>query len=264
MKKLILTAACLMFAGAFITAQTTHVEKRYETESGKVVYDVVSPEGKGTKTLYFDDYGLKESVHTVLKKRKKAVKDELVLLNKGKAYSVDLLDNTAQDISASFDMAQRISGKNMSATGKEMLEQMGGTKTGNETYLGKNCEVWEVKMMGSTKMLIYKGVPLKTESRMMGIKSSEIARSFDEGISVPDSRFQLPAGVKVKEMPKEMMNPYGNMETDEGMTKEDKEMMERVKNMSYDEFRKMVKKEDPDATDEEIKQVYEMMKQISK
>ena len=41
-------------------------------------------------------------------------------------------------------------------------------------------------------------------------------------------------------------------------------MMKEVQKMSFDDFKKMMKKEDPEISDEEIRSVYRMMKQFGK
>ncbi len=71
-----------------------------------------------------------------------------------------------------------------------MMKQMGGKKTGTDQVLGYNCDVWT--LMGSTKQCMYKGIPLKIESNVMGIKSREIATKVEFDISLSKDDFKLP------------------------------------------------------------------------
>jgi len=260
-KLLSLTLLLMTFFSSQVNAQDKM--KRYPVESGKITYTLTSPEGTGTKVLFFDHYGRRESSHETLQKQGKTVKDQLTILNEGKAYSIDLLKNKGQDMSQSTGMAMQMmtgaTGNNMSATGKKMLEAMGGKKVGYQNFLGKNCEKWEVNTLGKTTVLIWQGIPLKTETSVMGIKSVSQATSVKTGLSFSNADFEPPAGVEIEESMSPGMG-MGGMQ----MSDEDRQQMEKLKNMSYADFKKMVKKENPDMPDEEIQQMYNMMKQMSK
>ncbi len=236
--------------------------KRFPIKSAKITYKIKSPQGEGTKVLFFDQYGKRESSHETLNKRGKTVKDQLTILNNGKAYSINLLTNKGQDISAQTGMAMKMmtgaTGKDMSATGKKMLESMGGKQVGTQNFLGKNCEKWEVRTMGKTTMLIWQGIPLKTESSVMGMKSSEEATSVHAGLSFSNNDFEPPAGVEIERL------DMGGMGAGMQMSTDDKAQMKKLMSMSYADFKKQMKKGNPNITDEEIQQAYNMMKQMGK
>ncbi len=258
--KYLFAVTILLFAFSQIKAQNDEM-KRYPIESAKVIYNLKSPEGTGTKVLIFDNYGRRESVHETLKKRGKIIKDNVTILNNGKSYSIDLLTNTGIDQSqvtgASMQLITGLGGNDVSATGKKMLEGMGGEKVGSENFLGKNCEKWQVNSMGKTTMLLWEGIPLKTETRVLGIKSVEEATSIKTGVSFSNSDFEPPAGI-------EMENTENIMDESMQLSDEDKEKMKQLENMSYSDFKKMMKQDNPDVSEEEIKQSYEMMKKLGK
>ena len=229
--------------------------KRYGIKSAKVEYKTVSAEGVGAKTLLFDDYGMKERLRETISKNNHVIKDVLTVLNGERAYSVDLLTNEASDISASFQMANAVAGNDLAAKGKDMLEAMGGKMTGYSDILGKHCEQWELNTMGKTVLLIYKAIPLSTKVTVMSFTSTEYATSFKEDVSTNETDFEVPAGVKFVE-PEYGAGPgMGG-----GMTDEDRKHMEEMQKMTYEEFKAFVKKGQPDASEEEIKMVYKMMK----
>jgi hypothetical protein len=112
-------------------------------------------------------------------------------MNDGIVYSVDFkkktivrMDNPAMAMGALFG-----GGKNMKQTGEAMLKSMGGKKTGTDKVLGYTCDVWDV--MG-VKQCIYKGVPLRIESNLMGLKSTEIATKATFDLSLNEDDFKLP------------------------------------------------------------------------
>jgi hypothetical protein len=258
--KFLFAGVILLLAFGQLKAQDDYI-KRYPIESAKVTYNVKSPDGNGTKVLIFDNYGKRQSVHETLKKHGKVIKDNLILFNNDKSYIVDLLENTAIDQSEisgmAMNMVKGMGGDDMSASGKKVLESMGGKQIGNESFLGKNCEKWQVNTMGKTTMLIWKGIPLKTESRVFGIKSLEEATSIKTGLSFSDSDFEPPAGIKIE-------NTAEKINESMEISDEDREQMRKLQNMSYSEYKSILKKDNPNLTDEEIKQSYELMKKLGK
>jgi len=84
-------------------------------------------------------------------------------------YMVNLDDNTATKMEN--PMLKGFEGQDLTEMGEKMLKQMGGKKIGSEKFLGRPTEIWEIKQMG-TKSWIWKGVPLKSELNMMGMKIS--------------------------------------------------------------------------------------------
>jgi len=263
LKKMKYLLPLLLMVFSIASAQNSQeIPKRYEIRSAKVTYTESSPEGKGTKTLFFDQYGMRESKRETLQKHGKTVKDQLSIINNGKTFIINMLDHTgmAKDISGTMQMMQ-MGGNNMSATGKNMLKTMGGEMTGHVSFLGKNCEKWEVNTMGKTTMLFWLGIPMKSETRVMGITTAETATSVKTGQTYADADFQSPQGVKI-ETPEPMDMGMGGAGMQ--MTNEDKQQLEKLKNMSFADFKKMMKKGNPDITDEELQQSFKMMKQMGK
>lgn len=83
-------------------------------------------------------------------------------------------------------------------TFRQMIESEGGKVLGNEDFLGKNCIVTELTEDENTvKMWYYKGIPLKMESKSYTMEATK----FEESVSIPASRFEIPAGIKITEIP---------------------------------------------------------------
>lgn len=174
--------------------------KLYDVESGKVSYEIkgsgntmgVTTKSLGKKHLLFDAYG-SQSLTEENKVEKTVVMGQtqtnkahtMVYFKEGIMYIVDFDEKNI--VRQENPMAMM--GGNMAAKGKAMMKQMGGKQIGYDKVLGYRCEVWEV--MG-TKQCIYKGVPLKVESNMMGIKHTETATKAEFDISVDKEDFKLP------------------------------------------------------------------------
>jgi len=225
------------FAIEVLSAQPT---KMYELQSGIVEYEIssggsmmgVKTSTKGTKTLYFKDWGnvnLMREIKTVEINGKGKSENSLAKFENGIVYSVD----EEEKIIMKMDMKDAVNamgqGKSsMTQTGREMMQQMGGKKVGEESILGYSCEVWEFQW---GKVWGHKGIPLKTQSTMMGISQQEIAKKVQFGVTVPASKFVLP-NYPIRSMDEMMMQNFEKSSAKEDMSPEEvKELKELMKNM---------------------------------
>ena len=252
--------------------------KRYEvksaivdyktTISGKVMGSTIT--GSGTENLYFKNWGdleLKEaqSSQTTTSKffGKSSTQTEkshtMSKLDNGKSYHVDF---ERKKIMLQRDMAMEMNKMfadgDVNKTGKQMLEGMGGEIVGQGSVLGYNCDIWDV--MGG-KQWIYKGLPLKIEVSLMGIKTITVATNAKFDVSVADKYFKLP------NFPIEELEGYQDDEEYAEDKVEMKRNAQKMKNLSYSEYKAMVLKDDPEAaemSEEEMRQNYQMFKMMMK
>lgn len=239
------------------------------TISGKVMGSTIS--GSGTEKLYFKDWGAmelkeNESNQTTAVKffGKSSTETEnthsIVKLDNGKTYSVDFKN---KKIYVNRDMAMDLTkafypDADASEAGKSMLESMGGKKTGNEKFMGYNCEVWE---LSGGKQWIYKGAMLKAEITLLGITTVTQATSANFDISVPDKYFQLPNFPMV-----ETESFIDDDEFEESMEDTDA-AMEKISEMSYEEWKKIALEEDEDLqslNEDELRETFDMIQKMLK
>jgi hypothetical protein len=88
--------------------------------------------------------------------------------------------------------------ENAKKTSATLMQGMQGqVKKEAAEVLGRKCDV--ISMQGMTLYVMAgTGLPLKSESNMMGMKSVEEAVKITEG-SVPDDKFEPPAGIHIEE-----------------------------------------------------------------
>jgi hypothetical protein len=242
-------------------------EVHYETRTqGKIMTGTVT--GKGTRDLYFKDWGAVElreekseqtTTVAMFGRTNKTVnkKHTMDKFDHGQSYSVDF---ERKKIYVSGDAATQLiehfGDKNIYRTGKEFLEQSGGKVVGHEKILGYNCEIWEIPGLG--KMWIYKGVPLKMVFNIMGLQNIVTARSAEFGGSISGDKFKLPG------FPVEKIETFAPEDAiSEKDLQEAREEAKKYKDMTYEEFKAKMYKEEPDAkimSEEEMRQSYEMFK----
>ncbi len=218
--------------------------KRYEIESGIIEYKTSTGHGsavsEGTKTIAFTDFGARESIQEDYNEGDKSV-HKFSLFNNGMVYLVDYDDEKIYQKTDPLAMMHKEFGADMGNTGKEMLKAMGGKKIGNEKFLGYDCELWQIP---GGKQWIYKGVLLKSEIKVMGVTTIEEAVSAKFNIPVNEELFNLPDFEVL-----DMTAPMGTMDNMMDVPVEDDfspEEVEMMRNMSFEEFKVMLKEEDPE------------------
>lgn len=198
--------------------------KRYSVESGIIKYKW---EGfmKGEQTIYFDKYGYYE---TSISKTKTTVMgftteaEEMTIMHGAEVFSIDLKTKTATRVIN--PILEENPGADWEEIAEDMVKKMGFKKVGNETILGKNCEVYE----GMGKIWIWKGLNLKTETKGMGMDATLTATDVNLGVSIPSKKFEVPSDVKITDGISLDPNGMGN---DEEIPEDMGEMMNKLKNM---------------------------------
>ncbi len=256
--------------------------KRYGVESGIIAYKTTisgkmmgsTISGEGTANLYFKDWGAlelkedKSSQTTYVKffgktKEEKTNQHEMHKLDNGESYSVDF-DNktihTQKDPMMEYFMQTNT---DVEKAGKNMLEAMGGKKTGEETFKGYNCEIWEI--LGG-KQWVHKGVMLKMEMTVLGITTINEATNVEFNINVPDKYFMLPDFPITKV---ESVLGIENSNFDQEDMKDLDANMDMVSKLSFEEWKKMAlaDKEDEEMqnmSEEELRETYDMIQKMIK
>lgn len=240
--------------------------KKYPFKSAIVEY-TISGNSTGTKTTYIADYGYKQAelseITTKIMGFKSTEKKDVITVGS----IINNIDHQTKEVSkVNNPFAEKYAkniGEDYIKTGEEVLMSLGFEKKGTETILGKKCTVWK----GMNTIWAWKGLVLKSETNIMGMKISEVATSIKTDVKVPSSRFEIPLGYNVTELQNEggMSELFSEFDkANDEATDEDKQIMKQVQNMSFKDFKKMMKKEEPEMSDADIKNTYKMMKQFSK
>lgn len=276
MKKLsILLSLAVVLVSCSVNSQNQL--KRYDVKSGIVKYKTTisgglmggTVTGDGTSELYFKDWGaleLSEEISSQTTTMKMFGSESVETteshtmkkLDNGESYTVNF-DREEIWVSRDPMMDYMIqSGTDAGDAGQSMLESMGGTKIGEESFQGYNCEIWEI--MGA-KQWLYKGVMLKLEMTLMGITTVTEATSAKFDVSVPDANFELP-DFTVQET-----DGYMNNEEFQDEMDDDEMKIEQLQKLSFEDYKKMVIEADPEmknASDAELRQTYDMMQAMLK
>lgn len=174
--------------------------KRYQHESGHIVYNI-SGSATGSEELFFDRFGWRESKYGQQTMKVFGIKTEsekIDLLDGEYQVSIDVPNKRATGMKNPLmdNLVENAEDGNLTTAGIEMMESLGGTQIGVETVLGRECEVWELASL-QTKTWIWEGIPLKTQSNLMGIELVIEAVELELDIPIDPEKFKIPADVKI-------------------------------------------------------------------
>jgi hypothetical protein len=220
-KALLLSIILTITMGLF--AQNTKLKdaKPFEIKSGKVEYKI-DGKTKGTKTLWWDDYGRLQHEYkkTSTKMMGITTKEETLNIRSSEwMYTINLIEKTGTKMSVdeAMKMTEALAGTSDEAEliklGEDVKKDFDAKDVGTENILGHECIIMEIGKLNG-KHWRHKGVTLKMEIIMGGFLGNylEEATSFDQNISVPSSKFEVPAGIEIEEV--SMTNPF-EMDVDE-------------------------------------------------
>jgi len=243
-----------------VAMSMAQAEVRYDVKSAKIEFKTKSTqtvgsitiEKTGTKKVLIDNYGEKEFVERQeLEKRdsKENKMHTLRYINGTVAYGVDFEHKMIHRMEGYMgDVFGVIKGD---GTNEEMLKKMKFKKTGIDKVAGQSCDVWEMKG-GIIKQCIYKGLPLREETNMMGMKSLVVATKVEIDATLSKDDFKLPDfpidGKKYTQSEREEMDAKDKERANERKKEQDNAM-----NIMAEAFKKAGVKEGKSPTPEQMK-----------
>jgi hypothetical protein len=216
MKKLLIFSITIITAITFLSCgdsnkddsgipekdSSSELQKRYGIKSGVIEY-VLTGSQEGTKTLYFDSWGMRQAEYTrsifTIKGYTKPI--NMVSIIDGEfQYNINMDQNSGTRTRNPIlrTMEQLKDQKSFNEFGEQMLLNMGANKIGSEDFLGKSCDVYEMKSTG-TKLWVWEWLTLKSVTQSRGIEINVTATRISEG-SVPTEKFKVPEKVVLNEV----------------------------------------------------------------
>lgn len=163
-------------------------------QSGRVEYQVIGAE-TGTEVLSWDNWGGRMAIQTKATMGM-TTEDKTTLVATDKVTMVDNLTKTGTSLANPMKDVMMSGGTTDDMTAR-MMTQMGASKQGTDTVLGKTCDKY-VSAMATT--CVWQGIALKTESTANGVTTTKIASKIDEGATPDPTVFDVPAGTTVQDM----------------------------------------------------------------
>ncbi|BDQ02977.1 hypothetical protein [Ignavibacterium sp.] len=182
---------------------STDFSKRYGVKSAIVEYAITGSQS-GTKTLYFEDWGMKQAEYTNSVLQIAGFSKNINLLNIIKDdsnYIIDLDRKTGTKTKNPVKklIAELQNQKSFGEFGEQILLKSGAMKVGREEFLDKDCDIYEIKNAG-TKIWIWKWIPLKTITKTGGVEINSVAKKIEINVSIPSEKFEPPKDVTITEV----------------------------------------------------------------
>jgi hypothetical protein len=163
---------------------------RYGIKSGVIIYK--APMGM-VQTLYFDDYGNKETMITEMEMAGMSIKTTDI--RKG-GYSYNFKAGESTGIKSVWNFQDQ----NYDKFDPEIAKQYKLKDMGTENLAGKSCRKYSMEMGSTpTKAWIWNGLLIKSETTMMGKEFIIEATKIEEG-PVSDEVFELPENVTFNQL----------------------------------------------------------------
>jgi hypothetical protein len=169
--------------------------------------DMMGVKTTTNETIWYDLANKRKATFTATETNflGKITEEETLQIEDGDwAFNINLKDKTGvksnikemKDMATTMAVGLAMSGdlKDLKSL-KDFVEKNGGKMLPNETFLGKECTVYEI--MGS-KQWLYKGMVLKAT---MGDKVIMNAVKVEEDVKIPDEKFKIPEGITITETP---------------------------------------------------------------
>lgn len=186
--------ALLLLSACILSVYSQGQFKKYPVKSGIVEYKWEGSTS-GTETLYFDDYGYKEAKYNKTSTSMMGMTIEsntLEIFDGSTVYSVNLDENTASKTNMA-ELEELGDNADYEDYSSLTIESLGYVMKGQETICGKTCDVYE----GMGKIWMWKGLVLKSSTKVLGIEATITATSIKTDVSIPSSKFELPEGVEL-------------------------------------------------------------------
>lgn len=186
-----------------IKTTSTDFSKRYGVKSAVVEYAITGSQS-GTKTLYFDDWGMKQAEYTNSVLQIAGFSKNLNLINIIKDdsnYIIDLERKTGTKTKNPIKklIAELKDQKSFGEFGEQILLKSGAMKIGREDFLDKECDIYEIAGSG-TRIWIWKWIPLKTITKTGGIEINTVAKKIEVNTNIPVEKFELPKDIIINEV----------------------------------------------------------------
>lgn len=202
MKALILIMI-LCICGQVVYGQSGNSKKinstgvvKYPHSSAMVTYEITG-DASGISQLFFDRNGWRSIELRELKINRfgiESAEKTIELIDGDHTFTVNVTSKKGKK-RINRDWSSLITYKQPEEVVQAIIESKGGKLEGTEVYLGKECRSWSFKTGSTNSLLEYKGIPLRIEKQLPGLKYKISAVTVDPETVILSERFLLPQDI---------------------------------------------------------------------
>ena len=187
--KLIFTSMLLLATACLFAQESKEAAHKYGFKSAIVKYTTSVMGQDIESTTYIDNYGALECQKTKMSVPGMGDVESAAITKEGKTWSVNYALKQVQEVP--------VEQPNFSDLTDEAVKKYKIKEEGKEKYLDKDCTVYTMEnetqgMKAQIKVWVYKGLGLKQETDISGMKIVAKATNLDEGAAVLPQVFDVP------------------------------------------------------------------------
>ena len=187
--RIILTSMLLLATTCLFAQENKEPVKKYGFESAIVKYTTSVMGQNIESTSYIDKFGALECQKTKMSVPGMGDVESAVITKEGKTWSVNYALNQVQEVP--------VDQPNFTDLTDEAVKKYNIKEVGKEKYLDKDCTVYTMEnetqgMKAKIKVWVFKGLGLKQETEISGMKITAKATEFDEGAVILPQVFDVP------------------------------------------------------------------------
>jgi len=160
--------------------------------SGQIQY-TISGDATGIATLLFSHFGWRQKMSTAYSYTQYGVEgkaDKIEIRNGDMLYDIKV-DKDMGTSNEDKSLSQLLAYKKRPEAWEAIMLSQGGTKSGTEKILDRDCDVWVFEKGLLKKLWLYEGVPLKSEKMIGKLSVITTALSIEEMELVAAKNFEL-------------------------------------------------------------------------
>lgn len=177
--------------------------RRYNVASGILEY-TSSLIGNQKQTVYFDDYGQREAVHSTVQSGNDIQRTIMVMTDGvNVVYDPDRKAGTRIDLSDALSQMGLGGIPNLSSLTSQQRVELKFAPIAGRVVLGKKTEGASIEVAGTpVKVWSWEGIPLRMEATIEGRTMTVEATSLKTDVAIARNRFVVPSDVTLRDLTK--------------------------------------------------------------
>jgi len=182
--------------------EVANPDQKFGVEQGVMEFKMTTMGMTSTMEMYWIDYGKQTATITTMNMMGMNTVSH-TLIQENVIYTWDNMTGMGSKVEVDMDEdSQNINYNNLN---KEMMDKYHMVEKGTEEVMGKTCKVFTMKYNGvESTTWVYKGMALKSESVVSGIKTTLEVTKLEEGATPPADAFVLPENIKFQDINDQM------------------------------------------------------------
>lgn len=190
--------------------ENVNPDQKFGVEQGMMEFKMTTMGMNSNMEMYWRDYGKENATITTMDMMGMKTTSHTIISG-DYVYTWDDMTKMGTKIKVDKDENnQQINYNNIS---DEMRDQYNLVEAGTDEVMGKTCKVFTMKYNGvQSKTWVYKGMALKSESTVAGIKTTLEVIKMEEGVEPPAEVFKIPENIKFQDVNEQMENVDAQMD----------------------------------------------------